>query len=322
MLPDRSKRFASTENGDLPRLKLAENWQLGVIAFIMLGLFVVIFPRKALVEKLYMQHKLDELTLSYIDNLHRTEPDNADLTILLGRARHDQFDVAAMEGLLLPLLAASDVLHRREVQRLLLESYERGKQTAPADQAAVLQGKIIALLGTLRQEKELPATWARELAFSAFRAELPSLGLGFLRRALADAAHSPPDDQDGSASAVSSAMIIDVLITNARDALGHGRHALAAEYFLLAFSQTSERNKARDFFKEGIGALMAASLFEQALQAADLNIGDLADDPDTLRYLMRTALAAGDPQRAAIYARRLVFGEGLLGRSSLTGGGR
>jgi len=61
--------------------------------------------------------------------------------------------------------------------------------------------------------------------------------------------------------------------------------------------------------REGVGALMQASLFPQAMQAADRELGNLADDPDTLRYLARTALAAGDPPRAVGYARRLVFRE-------------
>ena len=57
----------------------------------------------------------------------------------------------------------------------------------------------------------------------------------------------------------------------------------------------------------GIGALMASSEFKQAMLAADQYIGDLDTDIETLRYLTRTALAAGDPAKAAYYARRLVF---------------
>jgi hypothetical protein len=52
---------------------------------------------------------------------------------------------------------------------------------------------------------------------------------------------------------------------------------------------------------------MAASLFKQAMEEARLRLGDLADDPQTLRFLSRTAMAAGDPVAAADYARRLVF---------------
>ena len=298
MLPDRSKRFASADvDGDLPRLKLAENWQLAVIAFIMLGLFVVIFPRKAIVEKLYTQSSLDELTLSYIENLQRTEPDNVDLAILLGRLRHDRLEVAATESLLLPVIANGDAKQRLEARRLLLDIYQRELSGHPSDAAAAhLKSSIIALLEAARRE-EVPSDKAGELAFSAFRVEQPALGLDFLKRVATNNARG-------------NEVATHVLVANAREALGLGHHALAAEYFLLAREQVGDRATARNLYKQGIGALMAASLFPQAMQAAESKLGDLADDPDTLRYLMRTALAAGDPRRAALYARRLMFGEG------------
>ena len=125
MLPSRSKRFVSVDDGDLPRLRLAESWQLVLIALIMGGLFVVIFPRQALVEKLYKQHELDELTLSYFVNLHRTDPQNADLSILLARARQERMDVAGMEQLLQPVIRSGDAVQRDEARQLLLHRYEQ-----------------------------------------------------------------------------------------------------------------------------------------------------------------------------------------------------
>ncbi len=311
MLPDRSKRFASTEDGELPRLRLAENWQLAVIAFIMCGLFVVIFPRKALVEKLYTQEKLDGLTLSYIENLHRTEPDNADLSILLGRARRERLDLAALEALLRPVIDAGDARQRLVARRMLLDACERAVQGQGDEAAAPVKARMRVLLEALSKDG-VPPEWADDLARQAFRAEQSALALEFIKQAVAH--------DGGRASAELAAQALDA---NAREALGLGRHALAAEYFLLARHQVRDMAKARELFKQGIGALMAASLYDQAMQAAEAHLGDLADDPDTLRYLMRTALAAGDPQRAAHYARRLVFDNGgVAGASGQQNGGR
>lgn len=314
MLPDRSKRFANTEDGDLPRLKLAKNWQLVVIAFIMCGLFVVIFPRKALVEKLYTQEKLDELTLSYIDNLHRTEPDNADLSILLGRARQERLDLAALEALLQPVIDAGDARQRLVARRMLLDASERAVQGQGDEAVASVKARMGVLLEALSKEG-VPPEWAEDLARQAFRAEQSALALVFIRQSVA---------RDGGRAAAERAA--HTLDANAREALGLGRHALAAEYFLLARQQVRDVAKAREFYKQGIGALMAASLYDHAMQAAEAHLGDLADDPDTLRYLMRTALAAGDPQRAAHYARRLVFDNvdngGTAGVSGPLDGGR
>jgi hypothetical protein len=64
---------------------------------------------------------------------------------------------------------------------------------------------------------------------------------------------------------------------------------------------------ARRFFQTGVKTLMAASQYSQALEMAKLKLGDLSNDPQTLRFLSHTALAAGDPVAAAVYARKLVF---------------
>ena len=69
MLPHRSKRYAGID-GEIPRLKLATGWQLLLIGFMVVTLLAVVFPRKELVAKLYEQETLDELTLSYIQNLY------------------------------------------------------------------------------------------------------------------------------------------------------------------------------------------------------------------------------------------------------------
>jgi len=285
MLPNRSRRFASVD-GDLPRLKLAENWQLVVIALIMGGLLTVIFPHKALVEKLYNQESRDELTLSYIENLHRTEPANVDLSILLGRAQHDKLDVAATENLILPVIAAGDARQRAEARMLLLDAYQQALEKHPAAEND-FRSRIVDLLEAERRD-EVPQRLAGAFAASAFRVEQPAIGLDFLNRIAAERS-------------------VEVLVRYAREALGTGRHALAAEYFLLARAQVKDRAAARELFKAGIDAFMAASRFRQAMQEAAGDLGDIADDPATLRYLARTALAAGDPQQAAIFAQRLVF---------------
>lgn len=298
MLPARSKRFALTEDGGLPRLKLTENWQLVLIALIMLGLFVAIFPRQALVQKLYTERKFDELTLFYIDNLRRTEPDNPDITILLARAREQQLDVAAMENLLLPVIARGSEIQRREARHVLIDRYMNTMSRA-RDETEIqgLQGKLWAVLEVSSREQKIPSAEARFLAQAAFQVEQPRLALHFLQGVMADKSPAHSDE------------LARWLADNGRLALGRGRYELAATCFLMARQQTTNRDDARELFRQGIAAMMANSQYAQALQAADQYLGDLAADPATLRYLMRTAMSAGVPQRAAGYARRLVFGD-------------
>lgn len=295
MLPSRSKRFVSVDDGDLPRLRLAENWQLALIALIMGGLFVVIFPRQALVEKLYKQHELDELTLFYVENLHRTDPQNADLSILLARARQERMDVAGMEQLLQPVIRSGDAVQRDEARQLLLHRYEQAFLGAQGVERKQLRERLRALLLPMRKET-LPAERLQTLAFLAFRLGEIDLGTAFFERAA----------QTGGKAA--EVPLTRVLVEAAQQALGEGQHALAARYFLLARAHAVDIGQARTWFQQGIAALMAASLFPEAMQAARQEIGNLADDSQTLRYLTRAALAAGDPAQASAYARQLMFG--------------
>jgi hypothetical protein len=46
------------------------------------------------------------------------------------------------------------------------------------------------------------------------------------------------------------------------------------------------------------------------MQAAIQHLGDLEEDLATLRFLSRTAIAAGEPAQAAHFARKLVFTAG------------
>lgn len=286
MLPDRSKRYAGI-NQRPERLVLATHWQLVLITIIMLGLLRVIFPHKALVEKLYHQDTLDELTLSYIENLYRAEPSNFDLTILLARARPNQSQTE-QEQLLQTVLSSGNVPQRGEARLLLLESFEKTLTTDLSDaERTHWLHRLTILLQTARQDEVSPAL-AGAFAAAAFRLDRSDLGVYFLGRI------SP----DHPAQA---------LVNYAKEALGLGRYIMAAEYFLLARKHTLDRDSARSYFQKGIEALMASSQFKLAMQEAQRELGDLANDPSTLRFLARAALAAGEPALAARYAQRLVF---------------
>lgn len=284
MLPARSKRYASAD-GEVPRLHLASNWQLMVIALIIGGLLVVIFPRKALIEELYDHERLDDLSLSYIDNLRRTDLGNADLAILLGRVRRDRMGMAEAEELLRPVLVGGDARQRAEARLLLVDAYQR--QPAEGAGAVEVRRRLLeVLLGAARDV--VPERQAGALAAAAFRVGRADLAVTFLQRL---------GGQDIDAR----------LIEAARAALAAGRYDLAADDFLLARERARDRASARDLFRQGVGAWMAASRFSEAMRAADAHLGDLGDDAETLRFLVHSALAAGEPQRAAGYAQRLVF---------------
>ena len=291
MLPERSKRYAGVD-GQTPRLQLASNWQLLLVAVLMLGLFRVIFPQSALVERLYDQEQLDTLTLSYIENLYRTDPDNADLAILLARVKREDLDVDGLAKLLQPAFISADKSQRADARMMMLGAYEDALSTqTDATEHARLRKQLEALVQTTQRDN-VPAGVAAVFAATAFRLGLDFQGHALLKQV---SAQSSPQSLEGYAN----------------DALAQGNYALASAYFLLARHNASAREDAREYYRQGIATLIAASQFNKAMQAAEQELGDLADDPETLRFLTRSAVAAGDRTSATRYAESLVFFNGF-----------
>ena len=287
MLPSRSKRYAGND-GEIPRLLLATNWQLLLVAMLVLVLLAVIFPWKSLVEKLYEQEILDELTVSYIQNLYRANISNADAAILLAKSQRGTLDIRLMEGMLLPLVDAGDARQRAEIRILLANGYQKAwVSTLDAQERARLKARMIELMKTALGE-DIPESLARLFAATAFEFNLPRMGLDFL-------AKIEGSDAKGA------------LEKYAQEALADGAYGVAAEYFLMARDQATNVDDARRLFQRGINTHMAASRFSQAMLSAQQHLGNLEADPQTLRYLARSALAAGYPDLAAGYVRRLVF---------------
>jgi hypothetical protein len=287
MLPDRSKRYAGVD-GEIARLHLAANWQLVLVALLVLALLAAVFPRKALIEKLYQQQSLDDLTLSYVQNLYRTNPSNPDATLLLAKTRPDLIDVPKLEAVISDLIESKDVRQRNEARTILLKAYRsRLDKGIEKTEEARLTAQMMVLLQSV-QNDELPAALVRSFAEEAFRLDQPELGVALFKR-----------------------LNIDVSANELRAygdlALGHGQHALAAKYYFMARDKAESLPDARRFFQAGVKTLMAANQYAQALEMAKLKVGDLVNDPQTLRFLSHTALAAGDPATAAVYARKLVF---------------
>ena len=287
MLPDRSKRYAVTD-GEIPRLVLTKPWQLALIALLVLALLVTIFPHKALVDTLYAQQDLDPLTLSYIQNLYRAETSNVDVALLLARSQGKSRNVQSLEPVLLRVTQSGTIRQRQEAYTILFESYnqELSLPIAKADQARVTRN-LSGLLQNASKD-ELPALLVHAFAVKAFELGMSQTGLALMDKLKLE---QPAQELEELGN----------------QALARGEHEGAAIYFMLARDRASSTGETRRLFRKGIETYMAASLFKTAMQVASGQLGDLASDLPTLRFLSRTAIAAGDPVRAANFARRLVF---------------
>jgi hypothetical protein len=287
MLPDRSKRYAGID-GTITRLNLALNWQLALVALLVLALLAAIFPRKVLVERLYAQETLDELTLSYIENLFRADSRNADAAVLLSKAQQNELDIQTLEARLLPLIDTGDARQRTESWLMLIHAYDKALAAKPdAWERKRLRAQLADMLQKAAKIK-IPEPLARLFSASAFELGQPQLGLDFLTQI--ETGHSAK-----------------TLEKYGRESLARGEYGLASEYFLMARDHAVDLEDARRLFQIGVSTLMADSRFKQAMASARLHAGPLDNDPVTLRYLVLAAQAAGESALVADYARRLVY---------------
>ena len=287
MLPGRSKRYAVAD-GEVPRLVLTNLWQLTLVALLVLALLVTIFPRKALVDTLYEQHTLDPLTMSYIQSLYRAEPSNVDVALLLARSQGETLNVQSLGPTLLRVTVQGTIRQRQEAYAILFESYSRQLylSIARADKARVTDS-LSALLQKASKD-ELPVQSVKAFAIKSFELGMSQTGLAFLDK-------------------LNLLQPLQELEELGNQALARGQYEGAATYFLLAHDRARSIVDARRLFRKGIETYMAASMFKTAMQAATQHLGDLEADLPTLRFMSRTAIAAGDPLRAAYFARKLVF---------------
>lgn len=287
MLPSRSKRYAAA-NEEIPRLVLTTPWQIALIALMVLALLATIFPQKTLVNTLYAQKSLDPLTLSYIQNLYRAETTNLDVALLLARTQEQKHDLSVLESTLLKAARDGTSRQRQEAYSILFEAYEHQRVSAfgAAETASAKRQLTDLLLEAAGQN--LPPGILQRFALTAFEMGLKNTGMTLIDKLnLANPRHE-----------------LEELGTQA---LAQGHYQAAAQCFLLARRVATSREEARRLFQKGVETYMAASLFTPALQAAADYLGDLDDDLPTLRFLSRTASAAGNPALAAFYARQLVY---------------
>jgi Tfp pilus assembly protein PilF len=104
-----------------------------------------------------------------------------------------------------------------------------------------------------------------------------------------------------------------------RLATAAGDWSMVSELHFLARERATSLAARRASFLAGVRALQSADRLDLALAAAEQRLGDLADDEETLTFLVRLARTANDQQRAQAWARRLMrFGDATPpGRSSL-----
>ncbi|MFM0643502.1 tetratricopeptide repeat protein [Paraburkholderia bryophila] len=261
---------------------------LGALTALML---VLAYPRDKLEARLLRGANADGLTIAYLEAWLRIDPDNPDVLSELTREYLKGQRIAE----------ASRVLDR------LQQSHDpAARQGALAIRVSIAQQRLYLL------KTDDPARAARLRELDALLHEAAAYTWDNEQLALLARQARGLNDSDLAARyyrqliqrdpAHASGWLVDLAQTE----LGNGRYAAAANAWFEAQRHADDRDQRRARFIAGVKALQAGNDPLAAIQAANAHLGDLADDPDTLRYLANLALAAGRPDLAEQYVKRLL----------------
>jgi hypothetical protein len=289
MLPPRSKRYVG-HDGRIPREKTLTILELSVGSIVLLALLALMFPRDSLVSRVLEANPQDALTHAYLVNLLKIEPDNQQLLALAAQQQRfiRQQAYANLSWQKLYHDYHTQLTNSDPSQRSVLLGvwFDKIRFVPPSDERNSRLRELLPFAQGLDwiedQQKMLI-----ELSFLASERELA-------QKMLSEWLMSKP---------ANPLTWLDYL---AKLLLGQGQYESSANIRFIAMQQIDDREQQKVFFLEGLKTLMAGGFYQQTMDAMDSYAGDLIDDEDVLRSLLRFSQAAGQQQRARRYAKLLL----------------
>ncbi|TAL53276.1 tetratricopeptide repeat protein [Pandoraea sp.] len=275
-------------NSDRPRL--CPPWLSGLIALGIVLALAAAYPRGGMQARLLAASPPSEVTVAYIEAWLRIEPNSPTYLSLLvdqymGLGQWEKAELAAQK---LALMGGEDG-RARALLIQLTAAERRAYAVRPDDpQRPALMVKYIALL-----ERTTQRTWdvpvMRELAAKARAAGATGVMLHFYRElAAADSANRAEWDEK-----------------LATEALAQQSYADAANAYFAAQDAAQTLPDKRRYFIAALKVLVSGNQVGQACDEAAKRIGVLAEDPQTLRYLIGLARQAHRTDLMKRYARAL-----------------
>ncbi|QCP54978.1 tetratricopeptide repeat protein [Trinickia violacea] len=232
-----------------------------------------------------------ELTVAYLQAWLRTQPNNTEYLTALATQylRLGRYDDA--ERIAARMLALDDETLRAKATLIRLKVAEQrafaSPERTPAREAGLIHVRK-ALAAAMTQQWD--ADTLRVLSAEALAVGAPDVAVTCYERLAQQDAPSRSHWQD----------------TAGRISLADGQYRVAAERFFEAQRSAPTRDDTRREFLAGVQALEAGNLPDDALAAAQANVGNLSSDRTTLIVLLNLARAAGLPDLVDRYARALM----------------
>jgi len=266
-------------------------WTLAGFAVLVIILLILIFPKPMELRRASQTRLDDPLAANYLANLLKSDPANLALRLLLARHKLHLHETDGLVELLEPVMRNGNSDQRAEAMlaqyQLLTE--QSSSERLSTEQVESLRQQRIHTLETLHK-MPLPLQSLIYLAKEAEHLQQPSISAALYRKI----------------STLSGAMPAQQLADSAADALVENNPELAAHLYFIARHRAQSLTSQRTWFLAGVRALIAGGHPAEAMHAIDLHLGTLADDPETLYFLIQIARSANDQARAVEYAKRML----------------
>ena len=254
--------------------------------------FALMVPNPTLERRAIESRRGDLLTVAYLANLLRTDPDDPALRFALARQQLARNEIQAARATLRPLLDSPDPQLRADSHWRDWLSYREAWARLP-DDSPLRPGLHKAMLQRLH---ELAAeTWPEDMqvriaadAFALGERELGSQTIKALARR------------------AGTAFDAGWYAESARSVLEAGDYRGAAELYLVARKRATGLAARRSHYLAALHTLQAGNLLDEAVATAERELGDLADDTETLYAVVVLARACGRADVADRLARRMI----------------
>lgn len=272
---------------------LAPPWLIALLATMVGGGLWLLYPRQDL-ERRLAQTSESALSVAYLHNLLRSDPENPQLRLLLAQRQlaHGELD-EARKTLQPALQSPRPEVHREALWALWELSFVEYQRT-PEAQTTLRQQRLTGLREQLHALAAERWPLERQMAIMRLAAQLGERALSArISREMAMDPDHPLDAEPRYERA-------------AREALGVGDYAGSADLYLLARRATHDPQRARAYFLAAVRALQSGNRPREALDLAQREIGALEQDRDILIFMTELARAAGRPDVADRYVRQLL----------------
>ena len=286
-----SRRSRLSAQIEPPRQRFLPPWVMLSFGLLVFALLYVIFPQKHLLDQVLHNDQADNLSVSYLITLLRTDPLNNDLRLALAQQQLRLGRYADADATLRPLVTAVNVGDRLRARRLQYEAQEAAAYALPQ--------------GSVEREKALTALASRLESLAKEPWDNSSLAT-FAEKSLAMGARGQALDLYQRLVARAGEGSLEWVGKTAELTLAQGEYDTAADLYFSAQERASTRAAKRTYFLLALKTLQSANRLPQALAQAEAHIGELSDDRETLIFLVRLARSANRPDLAEKYARQLL----------------